>query len=342
MLMRDSVNRLFHQRFTGHEMPVDPGVWTGIEEKMASMTAPDGVNELFKARFDGHEVAVDPAVWNSIGSRLGHAPPTPSGFSWGWAAAGIGVVAIGAALVLGTGGNEPLSEAPRTPRALPQARMDDRPAPAVGPEAMHTSPQEPPPAGLGALPVAIPRHHQDRRQHDAAITNSEPGSTPVPEGSAPVAAATKPGQVASTPGEELVESIILELTSEVVNDVRTDPASVKPDVEGTDPPAGEEIPAVSVVAEEAMPKLFMPNTFTPNGDLINDTYSIGSEGFVSLMIRVYSLKTNALVFSTNTGEAWTGSNCEDGMYMVAAEARTANGRTVSDGKVVWLNRNPAN
>ena len=108
------------------------------------------------------------------------------------------------------------------------------------------------------------------------------------------------------------------------------PASIEPTI---DPPINAPAP---------LPKLFMPNTFTPNGDGVNDTYTVDGDGYASIMLRVYSMKTNSLVFTTNSGQPWTGEGCEDGMYMVAMEAHTPDGRSTTEGKVVWLTRNRMN
>lgn len=94
-------------------------------------------------------------------------------------------------------------------------------------------------------------------------------------------------------------------------------------------------------AEEAL-ELFMPNTFTPNGDGVNDTYELSMEGYERMSVRVLSLKTDKLVFSTMTGEPWTGAGCEDGMYVVVVEAVAEDGRSLSKAKVVWLTRERMN
>ena len=68
------------------------------------------------------------------------------------------------------------------------------------------------------------------------------------------------------------------------------------------------------------------------------------------MIRVYSVNTNQLVFSSSvTGgngqgeiDLWDGANVEDGYFVVAVEAMTMDGRALSEGKVVWLNRKGMN
>ena len=103
---------------------------------------------------------------------------------------------------------------------------------------------------------------------------------------------------------------------------------------------GATIPAGG--EQEAVPEIFMANTFTPNGDQINDTYEVSPDGFAQLQMRVMSMKNDRLVFSTNTGEPWTGEGCEDGMYVVVVEAVTKEGRPVSKAKVVWLTRERMN
>lgn len=343
--MKDSVNTLFQQRFQGHEAPVDPAVWQGIEQQLAA-TAPsaDAVNELFKKRFQGHEVPVDPAVWSSISGQLGHTVTTGTAASaiWGWAAAGVTAIALGTAVLWGTGAEKPVAQQVlSTPVEAPASAIPYS-TPATGAADLTTS--EPTPNNTAATSTDLrPQLTRPIGAEPNVTTTFTAGAEATPTIEQPGVEAVAPviDGNSSIPGELIVKSIIEELTTEVKKEAHTEPTAdqVRPEPGELD---GIDHPNEAGTVASDLPKLFMPNTFTPNGDLINDTYTVGSEGFVSLMLRVYSLKTNALVFSTNSGEAWTGANCEDGMYMVAAEARTADGRTVTDGKVVWLNRNPMN
>lgn len=344
--MRDSVNKLFQQRFQGHETPVDPGVWQGIQQQMAAAApAADGVNELFKDRFQGHEMPVHPSAWANISSQLGHtaAAGTAASTMWGWAAAGIVAVVATSAVLLWD---------PSTPTAPTTVVTMENPTPALELHAPKLiSPEEPTTATIAARPAAEKQEASSPRATKAGTHT--PGLIPVGE---PLEASTTPAGLSSggsgegVEGHTVVAEIITDLTEQVIQEpVTAEPEpglSPKLNVAATREPTtslGAEV-SDAPAAELALPapKLFMPNTFTPNGDLVNDTYTVGTEGFQMVMIRVYSLKSNVLVFSTNNGEAWTGANCEDGMYMVAAEARTEDGRTITDGKVVWLNRNPTN
>lgn len=345
--MRDSVNKLFQQRFQGHETPVDPGVWQGIQQQMAAAApASDGVRELFKERFQGHEMPVDPSAWANISSQLGHtaaAGTAATGTMWGWVAAGIAAMAVTAAAVLW----EPAAPAKTAVTTVPVNAPTVQVSKPVM-RAQETSKSD-------EAPSVTPQPAVRKREALTARVPDQSAPTIV-QAAAATAPATAPpssggGPEEASEGREVVSGIITDLTEQVIQQ----PLTAEPEP-GLSPKqvassgTNNNTTVVTEVATEAQPtetavpapKLFMPNTFTPNGDQINDTYIVGMDEFQSVMIRVYSLKSNTLVFSTNSGEAWTGANCEDGMYMVAAEARTLDGRTVSEGKVVWLNRNPVN
>ncbi len=345
--MKDSVNTLFQQRFQGHEAPVDPGVWQGIQQQLAQAapaSGEDGVSELFKERFHGHEVAVDPAVWSTISSQLGHTAVagTAAGSAWlGWAAAGVvSIVVATVALVSTEKPQNNLSE--QRPTTVENVQKPQLAAEVIAEKPSEEDTRQDEKAE--PAPVASnPRENTvTARANSVALASdprpilTEPASTPpaIPETPATTVASVRSG-------EAIVERIIKGLTEETQQEVRTTVPKAKDELT---PPLPTEFGDPVMTEEVAtLPKLFMPNTFTPNGDGVNDEYEVGGvEAYQHVVIRVSSLKTGQTVFSTNSNGPWRGEGCEDGMYLVALEARMADGRATTEGKVVWLNRNPMN
>lgn len=340
--MRNSLNHLLRERFQGHEAPVDPALWQVIEARLiAAGPATDPVNELFRERFEEHEAEVDPGVWDGISQQLGHGAGAAAGSvaQWGWWAAGIGAIAITAGLYFASTSTQPAAVAETkqpTEQAAPQ------PAEAALP-VVEEQPAETTPVSVPELQPAVVAPQQP-------VTKKRP----APPAKRDTPSAVKPvledeGAAESTPGEEteVVENIIESITTRALMDALSQ-ETAKPDTEKTPPaatpPPAAEAPAAVAPATEAL--LFLPNTFTPNSDGFNDSYQIvprAGTTLTSLMVRVYSMKSNQLVFSSSSlQEHWTGAGCEDGMYMVAVEAITTEGRVISEGRVVWLNRSSMN
>ncbi len=359
--MKEGMNSLFSERFQGHESPVDPAIWSGIQEQMAMNSAgTDGVGDLFKERFQSHESMVDPSVWQGISSQLGHGVATSSTIgTMGWAAAGAAVVVIG---VMGYFlAKEPSTEVAGEPiveLAVPNTEPIIQ-AIAGGPEVNKPTANV---EGVEPLTTAetlktvskerkiAPRAERNSLQNTniehAATVDGDPVKQretiiPLPPETTDASILDRAPEPATSVvnAPEKVESIIRKLTDEVQMEVLTNPARVPVDENAISPIDEGTDDALAVDRSMAvLPKLFMPNTFTPNGDGVNDTYTLAREGYRSMMVRVYAMKNDQLVFSTNNGEAWTGDKCEDGMYMVAVEAVTDDGRTMTEGKVVWLTR----
>lgn len=330
--MKDSLNNLFRERFQGHEAPVDPGTWAVIEAKL--LTAPpaaDGVNELFRDRFQGHEAPVDPAVWDGISAQLGHGATAGGGLlgGYGWLAAGVASVLIVGAIALNLSGPDQSQE----PVNAIAESATTAPAATDAPQAMLplAAPQQE--AGDASRPAARPA----RAGQPTASSESPAVALAEPSGD------TQPDMVSDEPAESpaVVEQIIQSITEQVRQEVSAN-ATVDPKPRIPAEHERNDEPETRPLEAPPAPKLFMPNTFTPNNDGINDAYVVPMDGFTSVMMRVYSIKNNQLVFATNSGEPWSGANCEDGMYLVAVEAITTDGRTVAEGKVVYLNRNSTN
>jgi hypothetical protein len=350
VLHMDNVDKLFKDRFSGHEMPVDPALWAAIEgQLLVSEATIDPVNELFRDRFQGHEVHVDPSVWTAIGQQLGHVPATPATSPWNWAAGAAAVLAVGAGLWWSI--SDRTTAVPERVPAVIAAPAEVRqgfeqvggaavqePAASVGaaliaarvPTAAVTVPSSAvtvPIDGSGAnadpqAPAAIPQEPDDAK---AAVSEAIPADQ-VPERTM-VAVFEEGGALQRDP--QRVESIIREITERTVNEARAEAPPLQ-----AQQAFGESVPEA--------PELFMPNTFTPNGDGVNDTYELPMVGFERMTVKVLSLTTDKLVFSSVNGEPWTGAGCEDGMYVVVVEAVSEDGRSLSKAKVVWLTRERMN
>jgi len=348
--MKDNLQHLFRDRFQGHEAPVDPGAWQAIQGQLAAAApAADGLNDLFRERFSGHETEVDPSVWQGVSSQLGHTAAAGAGSGatvWGWVAAATGAVVITAATLLWTN-----DEPAKMTATIPQAQVSEGPAqveavlkgenatisaPAANAaQASAQSGSASITATNGALAARVIGGDGEGADRTAAATPTpaQPASPRVVD----VEPATEPELVNGTDKVERILQALAEKAKVETPELQV-PAQVQP--AASEP---EESLAMDVERHDAdMPKLFIPNVFTPNNDGINDTYQVLGDGFAKVLVKVFAMKNNQLVFSTNSGEAWTGANCEDGMYLVAVEALTPDGRSVTEGKVVWLNRTPMN
>lgn len=340
--MKDELSGLFRERFAGHEAPVDAGLWDAIQGQLGaggSVTGEEGLKDLFQERFNGHEVPVDPGVWTSISSQIGHGVAATSVGSaglgpLGWAATGIGVVAVAGMAYLFTSAEstQTLVVEPHVERTA--AAPEEEPATAASPFVAEQS--EP----AAAVPGSTVRYEAPIAAPETAPKPISPSAIPEPQPTAPPVG-SEPAR-SDAQGAVIVENIISELTTRVTQEVLAEAA--QRNTLGTTTEGTQEAPPQAEVAEEeqdALPELFLHNAFTPNGDGVNDTYSavIDPQSFERVMMRVYDVRNNRLVFSTNTNEPWTGDGCLDGYYLVAVEAVTPEGRLLTQGKVVWLNRN---
>lgn len=362
----DLLKELFQERFHGHEAPVDAGVWEAIASRLPQALPADdggeGLRDLLQERFDGHEAHVDPGVWEAIGQQLGHGATVGSGAAGmlsgatGWVAGGLAAVLLAGGLYLAMDG--PVEEQPHQEMAemsVPaaesmEAATEEAPSPAAGPETQpqaQTTPATPPTTtSTNTTVTTAPTTATPPAATDARSADGMERPTQGPEERlSPVQTTLERQQEA--PGAALVNAIITDLTQRVEDQPEqvvapAPPARAARDAEDH----AHEDHAEPEEAQAFMPiTLFMPNVFTPDGDGVNEQYVIEGEGFDHITIKVFSAQNNRLVFSADRLMPWdgtdmqTGQPCPDGYYMVAVEARGLDGRTVPQGKVVWLNRN---
>ncbi len=353
MYMKPDLRNILQERFRGHEADVDPGVWEAIQTQIA-VPAADPIEELFRERFNGHEVAVDPSAWSAISSQIGHgaaAGTAASGGSlagWFAAASAVVIISVGAFLYDSTEKDPSIASAQEavpvriekktiTKELVTIEEIQDEQVPEqteIVPEKTAASTSS---TSIAKETSDRPKAEVDRTAQSANGNRTTSTRTIEPRVTTPATSAT-PADKLPEEGAAVVESVITKLAEEVHLEAQ---ASRIPDPVGPPPVRTESTePAdrnVQTTATTELPDIFLPNTFTPNGDGINDTYRVDLDGFETMMIRIYSLADNRLVFSTDTNSEWDGAHCEKGYYLVAIEATTADGRIVTKGKAVWLN-----
>ncbi|MDQ3072607.1 MAG: gliding motility-associated C-terminal domain-containing protein [Bacteroidota bacterium] len=83
------------------------------------------------------------------------------------------------------------------------------------------------------------------------------------------------------------------------------------------------------VTGQCPPKVFIPNSFSPNGDGINDTFKIIVSDVSQLQLNIYSRWGQPLFTSEDTNTAWDGSYNEaplpDGIYIYSLWLKGKNG-----------------
>ncbi len=357
--MKPDLKNIFQKRFHGHEADVDPGVWEAIRTQITTAApAADPLEDLFRERFQQHEVNVDPSVWNSISAQIGYGATvgaTATGVSYlGWFAAASTAIVLSVGVYLYSN-SDGATELARQEVILPIKEKDDLETSATesnfvdpsvaditteqiiaGPERTEIASVEREVALERATSKAAgstdPIDRNSEEQVAIGTDQPESRSAGVGTGSTETGSTTTNEQ-----GRAVVNSIIDQLAQEVHIGTVT--------AEKHDP----VVPATAVVVDQGipgqdpkptkadLPEIFLPNTFTPNGDGINDTYKVDKTGFTSMMIRIYSLQDNKLVFSTDNNAEWDGAHAEKGYYLVAIEAMTEDGRLLTKGKAVWLN-----
>lgn len=346
---KNNLSQLLQERFSGHEVPAPDGAWEAISSQLtlSAAASADGVNDLFRERFAQHEAYVDPSVWSSIEGQLGGAAGgAGAGAGWatvaGWAAAGVAALLMTAGVVLW---NEDKNELPEQKAVAavpaPQQQVQQNTAisepVAASTEKITDASEVNAPRTLVTEPVVQPVVMHPRAVH-ADVAPQGPAVVPTVTPTAPQDNTTVTTAVSTLP-EEVISEMLKEADHEVLQPASVPDTALDDDGPVMPPPVfGAEPPA-----EEF--HVFLPNVFTPyNHDGINDEYLPQGEGFSSVIIRVYSVADNRLVFSSNELAPWdgkdmtTGEDCAEGHYLYALEVIGTDGKVRTQGQVVLLMR----
>jgi hypothetical protein len=363
MAAKDNLKDLLQERFTDHEVGVDPGVWQAISTQLvAAAPVADGLGDLLKERFREHETHVDPGVWEGISQQLGHgaAAGTAAGGSGfgGWLAAGIAATVVTGGMLFWALSPEP--QATTTASTAPaevRTPTPTTPVPAA-PTTAQAGPAQPSNAANTPAPAPV--------RTNTPTTNTEPGRAEhpplpagTPQGQAPTtqvgAGRTMEPSTTTTPPEgahlaevnRIIERLILQTQAEpVVAQTESLPEAglvqghapeLLPSLtEDQDETAGESLSA-------SAPVVWVPNAFSPGQrDGVNDELVVVAEGLSAIQVRIYSLDSR-LIFSANDLKAWDGHDlsgqlCQQGYYFYAIEGLDASNKTFSKGQTIYLFR----
>jgi gliding motility-associated-like protein len=91
--------------------------------------------------------------------------------------------------------------------------------------------------------------------------------------------------------------------------------------------------------------LYIPNSFTPNNDGLNDAFMIEASSVMDFKIRIFSRWGEEVYYSTNVTDAWTGDHrgsnetyCPNGVYNFVANIKGFNGEALEYKGTITLMR----
>ena len=86
--------------------------------------------------------------------------------------------------------------------------------------------------------------------------------------------------------------------------------------------------------------LFVPNSFTPNGDLKNDIFIVSAQNFSTFELNIYNLYGTNLFSTTDPSIGWDGTfngkEVQKGNYVVTIFAVDIFGRVYNRNKNIIL------
>ncbi len=357
--MSDQFTTLFRERFAGHEMDVPPGAWEHVSGQLAASASGESLRDALQDKFLGHEVEVAPSAWANISGQLAQGAGTGSTLSTGWIAAGVAAVALTAGVLLWPG--ETVEKQSVQPKA-PIAATVTEPAKIAKPVVEEVIP----------APTPAP----EAKVEEAPVDQAEVPANSAVQSSTPVVPPTAPQPKASTAMPSLKESVAANETAETT---KTEPqpkatvpaetrepaaASMKSETQQESTPS--TTPAATAQPEEPKAtntgspesgntapdpfrteereRIFIPNTFTPNGDEKNDSFGITLQDYTKADMRIFSAKSANLVFQTNDlsrkwdGRLPNGNFAEEGYYLCVVNWTDHEGRPHSENMTVRLFR----
>lgn len=359
MKQKDELIDALRERLSDLEAPVDPGLWAGIQARMAEAAIANGtdpVTELFRDGLKDAEAPVDPGVWSNISSQLGHPAAAGTVSVGAWVGGGIAAAVVVGGLWWGLSASDaPAVIAEKQPVPVEQAVIQPSVEEVVGTpgqDVEHTVPHvEPSSTGTDTEAPATEKATSGLPAELSSITTAtsfpiiSPGTSgsnrsAEDEPSAPPAEEKSPE---IGPNFNTVQAIMARAEKEVDENpapaITPDP-KVHGQPEATNEPEAAQTAEFEARTEEA--SLFIPNVFTPNNDGVNDRLEVSATGVSDIRVSIYSASSDRLMYRATDLTPWDGRDpsgvlCPEGYYFYAIEATGPDGKTITKGTVVRLN-----
>ncbi len=104
---------------------------------------------------------------------------------------------------------------------------------------------------------------------------------------------------------------------------------------------GTERTLPRIIEVKQGPELFVPNSFTPNGDGVNDSYLVRGSGIESFSMTIINSKGKVVFQTTNINEAWnfdgTSNELANEYYTAVIRAIGVDGRPITKNQRLTIN-----
>ena len=305
------------------------------------MSDKDPIKDLFREKLQSHEVMPSKAVWSNVSSSLGHSAASASGLGASSilkiAAVAVGVTTAGVASYFYFNSEE--SSPKVTEKIVLQEEVLDEPLSSETLEVEQKDKSSSEPIIQSETPTISNRQISEVKdqesQPDLTAQESLPVSNPsekqadfdVQENTITENVITSPSSVEET---ELVEENV-SLDNNVLDTPEVLEQEIIPALESDE---------VVLPAEE---NIVLPNIFTPNGDRVNDLFSIEMSEKSEFQIIVLDAK-NQIVFKSNDSNfAWdgtmlSGAPAPAGNYLYYFSAKDMAGNDVTKSSMLKIQR----
>jgi gliding motility-associated-like protein len=305
------------------------------------MSDKDPIKDLFREKLQSHEVMPSKAVWSNVSSSLGHSAASASGLGASSilkiAAVAVGVTTAGVASYFYFNSEE--SSPKVTEKIVLQEEVLDEPLSSETLEVEQKDKSSSEPIIQSETPTISNRQISEVKdqesQPDLTAQESLPVSNPsekqadfdVQENTITENVITSPSSVEET---ELVEENV-SLDNNVLDTPEVLEQEIIPALESDE---------VVLPAEE---NIVLPNIFTPNGDRVNDLFSIEMSEKSEFQIIVLDAK-NQIVFKSNDSNfAWdgtmlSGAPAPAGNYLYYFSAKDMAGNDVTKSSILKIQR----